>query len=671
VHVAASGAAWAVGLGGNVYARAAAGADWSASLPDTPVQSLHSVWVDPEGSVWAAGGNVLSDSLDAGVALRSSPHGSIAPLVLPPAAAAAAPVCPAAEADPAPSGSVARRWNEQSLAAIRRDLPRAMVHARTLFHVSVALWDAWAAYGDVASGYVVSERQQADDVDAARREALSYAAFRVLTGRFASATGGALSQACFTAQLRALGLEPLDAALEGDSPAAVGDRIGRAVLEAFTLDGANGAADYSDPEEAPIVGAPLSVDLPGTVSDDPSLWQPLLLSRAVSANGIRLGSGVQAYQGSHWGRVAPFALLRAEPGAPYIDTAENPLALDAARVEAVVDVIARSGWLGVADGVRWEVSAGSVDPLEPDAAPAVNPITGSPYASRSVLRGDYARALVEYWTNGPRDETPPGHWNVLANAVADAPRFERRLLGSGASLDPLAWDVHLYLALNGALHDAAVATWELKRRHPSARPITLVRHLGGLGQRSDAAAPAHHPEGLPLVPGSIEPITEASSAPGERHAHLARYAGELALFAWPGEPGDRQERASDIAWIRAKDWVPHQAHAVASPAYPGHVSEASAFGHAAAAVLGALTGSEFFPGGVASARVDRLRIERGPTEPVSLEWARYADAADQAGQAGVYGGTQIEPDVSAGRRVGARVGELSLARARRLFGAAP
>jgi hypothetical protein len=337
----------------------------------------------------------------------------------------------------------------------------------------------------------------------------------------------------------------------------------------------------------------------------------------------------------------------------------------------VVDVIARSGWLGVADGVRWEISAGSAGPLQPGAAPAVNPITGSPYAVRSVLRGDYARALVEYWTNGPRDETPPGHWNVLANAVADDRGFERRLLGVGAPLDPLAWDVHLYLALNAALHDAAVATWELKRRYPSARPITLVRHLGGLGPRSDGAAPADPAEGLPLVPGSIEPITAASSAPGERHAHLARYAGELALFAWPGEPGDRGARASGVAWIRAKDWVPHQPHAIVSPAYPGYVSEASALGHAAAAVLGALTGSELFPGGLASARVHRLRIERGPSEPVVLEWARYAEAADQAGEAGVYGGTQIEPDVGVGRRLGAHVGELAIERARRLFGVAP
>jgi hypothetical protein len=231
--------------------------------------------------------------------------------------------------------------------------------------------------------------------------------------------------------------------------------------------------------------------------------------------------------------------------------------------------------------------------------------------------------------------------------------------------------VHFYLALNGALHDAAVLAWELKRRYPSARPITLVRHLGGLGQRSDPAAPAHHPDGLPLVPGSIELITEASSAPGERHARLARYAGELALFAWPAEPGDRERRASEIAWIRAKDWLPYQAHSVISPAYPGYVAEASAFGHAAAAVLAALTGSDLFPGGLGQARVERLRIELGPTQPVELEWARYAEAADQAGEASLYAGTQLEPDVSAGRRVGARVGERAVERARGLFGTPP
>jgi hypothetical protein len=42
--------------------------------------------------------------------------------------------------------SVARRWDEALLDAIRRALPNPPVHARNLFHTSVAMWDAWAAY---------------------------------------------------------------------------------------------------------------------------------------------------------------------------------------------------------------------------------------------------------------------------------------------------------------------------------------------------------------------------------------------------------------------------------------------------------------------------------------------------------------------------------------------
>ena len=46
-----------------------------------------------------------------------------------------------------PAGySVARMWNEQLLDAIRRDFPAPTLHSRNLFHVSAAMWDAWAAY---------------------------------------------------------------------------------------------------------------------------------------------------------------------------------------------------------------------------------------------------------------------------------------------------------------------------------------------------------------------------------------------------------------------------------------------------------------------------------------------------------------------------------------------
>src|SRR5437899_1670286 len=78
---------------------------------------------------------------------------------------------------------VARRWAETLLNAIRRALPNPPVHARNLFHLSVAMWDAWAAYDATSSGYLFKEKLSVGpcDVPAARNEAISYAAYRVLT----------------------------------------------------------------------------------------------------------------------------------------------------------------------------------------------------------------------------------------------------------------------------------------------------------------------------------------------------------------------------------------------------------------------------------------------------------------------------------------------------------
>src|SRR5438445_9199072 len=86
--------------------------------------------------------------------------------------------------------SVARRWDEALLDAIRRSLPNPPVHARNLFHLSVAMWDAWATYDATASGYLFKEKHQAGDVTGARTGAISYAAYRILTARFAKAVGG-------------------------------------------------------------------------------------------------------------------------------------------------------------------------------------------------------------------------------------------------------------------------------------------------------------------------------------------------------------------------------------------------------------------------------------------------------------------------------------------------
>src|SRR3954470_6559588 len=80
--------------------------------------------------------------------------------------------------------SVARMWDEALLDAIRRDTPAPTVHARNLFHTSAAMWDAWAAYDSKAEGYFDKEKVQADDIEAAREAAMSYAAYRLLLHRY-------------------------------------------------------------------------------------------------------------------------------------------------------------------------------------------------------------------------------------------------------------------------------------------------------------------------------------------------------------------------------------------------------------------------------------------------------------------------------------------------------
>ena len=92
-----------------------------------------------------------------------------------------------------PDWSVARRWDEALLDAIRRALPNPPVHARNLFHTSVAMWDAWAAYDPTATGLHRHREDHGATSTSARDEAISYAAYRVLTARYTKAVGGAES----------------------------------------------------------------------------------------------------------------------------------------------------------------------------------------------------------------------------------------------------------------------------------------------------------------------------------------------------------------------------------------------------------------------------------------------------------------------------------------------
>ncbi len=678
VSVAPDDTAWACGAGGAVFRRN--GGNWE--IQDTglalTVESLHAAWVDPEGGVWAVGGNVLSPALTNGVIIH---RGTTAGTYVPPGtgmdggvpdAGPPAVTCPMAEVDPEPAGSMARRWDEQILNAIRRDIPRPPVHARNLYHLSAAMWDAWAAYDATADGTFYRQKHTATDVAAARNEAISYAAYRVLAHRYNSlrAVGSPVSQACFSAFMNTLGFPPEDTTTTGDAPRAVGNRVGQAVIDGAALDGANEAANFADTTGWMRSNPPLVVDVPGVTVTDINIWQTLNLFEAATQNGIILPAGEQGYIGPQWAGVTPFGLANPRPDGLYLDPGQPPRFTDAAMKDWVVDVIQRQAQLKV-DNTTMDISPGAFgnNPLGSNAGTGhpVNPVTGQPYAPNLVPRGDFGRVLAEFWADGPKSETPPGHWNTLANAVADDPQHVRRLDGAGPALDPLEWDVKIYLALNGAVHDAAIVAWGTKRVFLALRPLSVVRYMAGLGQSSDPGQPAYHVDGLPLVPGVIELVTPDSSAPGQRHAHLARFAGQVVVVGWPGEPGDRILDTTPIVWMRGVDWVPYQRRNFVTPAFPGFVSGHSTFSRAAAEVLSILNGSPYFPGGLGSFTAPAhqyLVFEDGPSMDVTLQWATYHDAADQAGQSRIWGGIHIQPDDFVGRQLGSLTGTAAVARAR-------
>lgn len=591
--------------------------------------------------------------------------------------------------------SIARIWDEAILDAIRIDTPRPPVHARNLWHVSLAMYDAWAIYDVQARGYLVTEKLNTEDVAAARREAISYAAYRVLSNRYALSVNAATTLPALDSLMSELGYDISLTDSIGTQPSAVGNRVAEAVIALGNRDGSNQANNYADPTYK-AVNSPLVVKFPGNEMSDPNAWQPLALDVAFSQNGIPLPSGVQPFIGSQWNGVLPFALQRASNSGAYVDTGEPPrlgTQSDLKFKGEVLDVLEHSALLSpvidafidISPGAYGNNSLGTND----GRGRAENPATGQPYKSQTVRAGDFARVLAEFWADGPKSETPPGHWNTIANSVSDHALEKHQFEGQGESLDRLEWDVKLYFVLNAALHDAAINCWGLKRIYNSVRPISAIRYMATRGQSTDPSSPSYDPQGLPLVPGLTELISDATW-PSGRHAGIKccksisglpapcvdsaglpgieiSCLGEVAVFSWPGQPADKENEYGGVRWIRAKEWLPYQMGTFVTPAFPSYSSGHSTFSRAAAEVLTQFTGSAFFPGGLGEYTPSSLTFEAGPSEEVKLQWATFFDASDQAGQSRIYGGIHFQSDDFNGRIAGAQIGEAAFLKAKSYF----
>ncbi|KJD34819.1 hypothetical protein PK35_02600 [Tamlana nanhaiensis] len=597
--------------------------------------------------------------------------------------------------------SVARLWNEVLLELIRKDYARPTVHARNLFHTSVAMYDAWAVYNDNASPYILGQNVGAFQSDfegftteetkaKAEKQTISYAAYTLLSHRFKHAPNPALAQNILDEIMAALGYDISITTTDystGD-PAALGNYIASQIITFGMQDGSNEANQYQNKYYQPVNEA-LSLSYPEAIENiNPNRWQPLSFNNFIDQSGNVIGGVTPDFLGPEWGNVQPFSLSKDDKTTfnrsghnyqVYHNPGEPPYN-DSNDYKWGFSLVSKwSAQLNPDDGVLWDISPKSMGNISSNDFPEsfndypsfyneieggdigkghdINPITLLPYQEQVVPRGDYTRILAEFWADGPDSETPPGHWFTILNYVNDHELLQKRFEGEGDILSDLEWDVKSYFILGGAMHDAAVAAWGVKGWYDYIRPISAIRYMCEMGQCTDTSLPNYSTSGIHLQHGLVEIVGENDVLAGVNNEHV----GKIKLYAWRGHNfiDNPDEDVAGVGWILAENWWPYQRPTFVTPPFAGYVSGHSTFSRAAAEVLTLLTGSAYFPGGMGefvAKKDDFLVFEKGPSVDVKLQWATYRDASDQCSLSRIWGGIHPPADDIPGRKIGEKVG---------------
>jgi hypothetical protein len=201
---------------------------------------------------------------------------------------------------------------------------------------------------------------------------------------------------------------------------------------------------------------------------------------------------------------------------------------------------------------------------------------------------DEQKMIAEYWANGPHSELPPGHWDLFAQFV------------SARDHNTVDDDAKMFFALTNAIFDAGIACWDAKRVFDSVRPVTAIPYL---------------------------------------------FHGQQ-IRAWGG-PG------KGTITMDGSNWIPYQPSTFPTPPFPEYTSGHSTFSAAGAEILKRFTHSDKFGDSVTFAEGSSV-TEHGltPQSPVTLSWATFTDAADQAGISRRYGGIHFELGDLVGRATG-------------------
>ena len=225
---------------------------------------------------------------------------------------------------------------------------------------------------------------------------------------------------------------------------------------------------------------------------------------------------------------------------------------------------------------------------------------------------DEQKVIAEYWADGPGSEQPPGHWNLIAQYISRRDHHGRGQHG-------IDTDIKMFFAVNNAMFDSSIVAWDNKRAYDSVRPITAIRFLF--------------------------------------HGQQVR--------AWGGPyQGTRL--------IEGGTWRPYQSSTFPTPPFPEYASGHSNFSAAAAGILRLFTGSDRFGLSVV-VPAGSSRVEPGsvPSADITLQWATFTDAANQAGISRRYGGIHFERGDLDARATGRTCAEMTWDLAQQYFAGNP
>lgn len=481
------------------------------------------------------------------------------------------------------------------------------VASRAYAMTHTAIYDAWSAFDAVAVRVSFDEDGNNGALEAAlsggageKAEAMSFAAYTVLSALFPDQID------LFDTVMEAQGLDP---SATGSAAAQLGIDAAEDLLALRDDDGSNQAGGYTG-SFTPTNSSPLDIQ-------DIAAWTPENVPLDPED-----GSPEQSFLTPHWLEVESFALPEdADGNTDFSQTLPPPPEpFFAAGYEgSSLDMATKTITLGAA------VTVGGMDYAAGDIVEVSKALIGSVINEGFIAQAeeviDYSanltdedKIIAEYWEDGGGTAFPPGTFMAFAQYV------------SARDEHTLDEDAALFFAMGNAAMDAGIATWQAKVEYDYARPVRVIRDLGELGLIGE--------EGFDEVTGEFGYVIEA-------------FGGF-----------DDDGKGIGTKMILAENFITFQRPgADPSPPFAEYTSGHSAFSAAGAEVLKLFTGSDDF-GGSVTFEPDTIQFEDGvPSSEVTLSWATFSEAADEAGLSRLYGGIHFNDGDLNGRALGRDVGE--------------